>query len=158
MIAQLKKEFPNWKRLPKNLKEIVGEYDFKQVITAPAEELLDIDNQISGDGIIKLDEMGQFIDRITSDRIIKFSNYDRSAIYIKDEELQFIDQLIDDKVINALLAYDSYSPSMRENFLNHQFRAELLKNIKYPEISYRKFCTEEYLGLAKLSAASELIS
>ncbi|MEA3387431.1 MAG: hypothetical protein U9Q66_03460, partial [Patescibacteria group bacterium] len=42
-----------------------------------------------------LDEMARFIDRITSDRIIKFSNYDRSAIYIKDEELQFIDQLID---------------------------------------------------------------
>ena len=156
VIEQLKKEFPNWKRLPKKmkkelagkvLKEIVGEYDFKQVITAPAEELLGIENQISGDGIIKLDEMGQFIDRITSDRIIKFSNYDRSAIYIKDEELQFIDQLIDDKVINALLAYDSYSPSMRETFLSHLFRAELLKAIKYSEISYRKFCTEEYLGL-----------
>jgi len=91
VIAQLKKEFPNWKRLPKKmkkelaskvLKEIVLEYDFKQVITASAEELLGIENQISGDGIIKLDEMGQFIDRITSDRIIKFSNYDRSAIFI----------------------------------------------------------------------------
>jgi hypothetical protein len=100
VIAQLKKEFPNWKRLSKKMKkelagkvfkEIVGEYDFKQVITVPAEELLGIENQISGDGIIKLDEMGQFIDIITSDRIIKFSNYDRSAIYIKDEELQFID-------------------------------------------------------------------
>ena len=46
-----------------------------------------------------------------------------------------IDQLVDDKVINALLAYDSYSPSMRETFLSHLFRAELLKSIKYPEIS-----------------------
>ena len=156
VIAQLKKEFSNWKRLPKKmkkelagkvLKEIVAGYDFKQDIAAPTEELLGIENQIPGDGIIKLDEMAQFIDRITSDRIIKFSNYERSAIYIKDEELQFIDQLIDDKVINALLAYDSYSPSMRETFLSHLFRAELLKAIKYPEISYRKFCTEEYFGL-----------
>ena len=49
------------------MKEIVSEYDFKQVITAPAEELPGIENQISGDGIIKLDEMGQFIGRITSD-------------------------------------------------------------------------------------------
>jgi len=26
-------------------------------------------------------------------------------------------------------------------------RAELLKAIKYPEIAYRKICTDEYLGL-----------
>lgn len=36
---------------------------------------------------------------------------------------------------------------MRNLFPSNLFRAELLKAIKYPEISYRKFCTEEYLGL-----------
>jgi len=36
---------------------------------------------------------------------------------------------------------------MREIFPSNLFRAELLKAIKYPEISYRKFCSEEYLGL-----------
>jgi len=36
---------------------------------------------------------------------------------------------------------------MRDIFLSNLFRAELLKAIKYPEISYRKFCTEEYFGL-----------
>jgi len=36
---------------------------------------------------------------------------------------------------------------MRDIFPINLFRAELLKAIKYPEISYRKFCTEEYLGL-----------
>jgi hypothetical protein len=54
--------------------------------------------------------------------------------------LQFIDQLIDDNVINCLVSYDGYSPSMREILPSQLLKAELLKAIKYPEISYRKFC------------------
>ncbi|MCD6151606.1 MAG: transposase, partial [Deltaproteobacteria bacterium] len=153
---QLKKEFSNWKRLPKKMKreisnkvmvEVTADYDFNQEITAPVAELLGIENQLPTDGIIPLDEMAQYIDKVNSDRIIKLSSYDRSSIYIKDEELQFIDQLIDDNVINCLLSYDGYSPSMREILPSQLLKAELLKAIKYPEISYRKFCTDEYLGL-----------
>jgi hypothetical protein len=33
-------------------------------------------------------------------------------LYIKDEELRKIDELIDDRVINRLLSYDGYSPTM----------------------------------------------
>jgi hypothetical protein len=80
-------------------------------------------------------------------RIIKFNSYKRSPIYIKDEELAFVDGLIDDVIINRILSYDGYRPAMRDLFPANLFRAELLKAIKYPEISYRKFCTEEYLGL-----------
>lgn len=47
----------------------------------------------------------------------------------------------------GLLSYDGYSPAMRDLFPANLFRAELLKAIRYPEISYRKFCTEEYLGM-----------
>jgi hypothetical protein len=153
---QLKKQFPNWKRLPKEAKkelarnvlaEVVAEYDFKKEIKAPIEELLAIDKQFPAKGIIKLDEMTRFIDMANNNKIIKFSNYKRSSIYIGDEELQFIDKMIDDGIINRLLAYDGYSPVMRDIFPGNLFRAELLKAIKYPEISYRKFCTEEYLGL-----------
>jgi len=152
---QLKKQFPNWKRLGKKLKkgiarkvlaEAVAEYDFKQAIDAPKEELLGIEGQLPK-GIIKLDEMARYIDMINDNRIIKFSSYNRSPIYIKDEELAFIDTLIDDGIINRLLSYDGYRPAMRNLFPVNLFRAELLKAIKYPEISYRKFCTEEYLGL-----------
>jgi hypothetical protein len=50
-------------------------------------------------------------------------------------------------MINRLLAHAGYRPSMQEIFPSSLFRAELLKVIKYPEISYRIFCTEEYLGL-----------
>ena len=153
---QLKKQFPNWKRLPnktkkelarKVLADVVAEYDFKQEIEAPIEELLAIDTQLPAKGIIKLEEMARFIDMVNSNKIIKFSNDKRSSIYIDDEELQFIDELVDNGIINRLLAYDGYSPVMRDIFPSNLFRAELLKAIKYPEISYRKFCTKEYLGL-----------
>jgi hypothetical protein len=36
---------------------------------------------------------------------------------------------------------------MRDYYPVQFFRAELLKAIKYPEISYRKYCTEEYMGI-----------
>lgn len=110
------------------------------------EELLGIESQIPK-GIIKLDEMARFIDMINENRIIKFSSYKRSPIYIKDEKLAFVDRLIDDTIINRILSYEGFRPATRDLFPATLFRAELLKAIKYPEISYRKFCTDEYLGL-----------
>jgi len=58
---QLKREFPNWKRLPKKMKreisnkvtaEVTADYDFNQEITAPVAELLGIENQLPAEGII----------------------------------------------------------------------------------------------------------
>ena len=138
VIVQLKKEFPNWKKIPKKmkkeiankvLKEIVDEYDFKQEISTPIEKLLGIENQIPEKGLIKLDKMTEYIEKIHSDRILKFSNYDRSAIYIKDKELQFVDRIIDDRVINTLLSYDGYSPAQRDVLPCHLLRAELLVSL-----------------------------
>ena len=155
---QLKKKFPNWKRLTKKikkqiardvLKEACAEYDFDQEIKASDAELLGIETQCLDKGIMNLDEMAQFIDMVNSGKIIKFSNYNRSSIYIKDEELQFVDNLIDNGIINRLLAYDGYSPAMRDIFPSNLLRAELLKAIKYPEISYRKFCKKDYLDLER---------
>ena len=158
VITQLKKEYPNWKSIPRKMKkeiagkvmkEVIAEYDFKQSITTPTEKLLGIENQIPTKGIITLDKMAQYIKNIHCDRIFKLSSYDRSSIYIKDEELQFVDQLVDDRVINTILSYEGHSPAMREVLPCHCLRAELLKAIKYPEISYRKFCTTEYFGLER---------
>lgn len=153
---QLKKQYPNWHCLEKKVKkeitrqvlaEITAEYDFKSDITATPAELLGIEQQVEATGIISLDKMARFIEMINQNNIINFGDYKRSPLYIKDEELRYIDELIDDRVINRLLAYDGYSPAMRDLFPANFFRAELLKAIRYPEISYRKFCTEEYLGL-----------
>jgi hypothetical protein len=153
---QLKKQYPNWNRLSRKVKkeiarkvlaEVTAEYDFKSNVPAPVSELLGIEQQVSPAGILTLDKMARLIDMMNKNNIIRFSGYQRSPLYIKEEELRKIDELIDDRVINRLLSYDGYSPAMRDLFPVNLFRAELLKAIKYPEISYRKFCTEEYFGL-----------
>lgn len=97
-------------------------------------------------GIMNLEKMGSLIDDFAQKKLFKINRHYRSAIYLKDEELNFIDKLLDNEIINDLLSYDGYTPSMREIFPCNLFRAELLKAIKYPEISYRKFCTESYIG------------
>lgn len=155
VIKQLKKDYPYWKRLSKKqkkeiskkvLEEVVKTYDFKQDIEASQEELLGIENQVFTSNIMNLEEMAAFIEGFENSQLIKLSQYDRSPIYIKDEELKFIDNLLDDRIINHLLSYTGYRAGGREFFPSHFFRAELLKAIKYPEISYRKFCTKEYMG------------
>ncbi len=153
---QLKKRYPNWNRLNRKAKkdiskkvlaEVVSEYDFNQDVASPVEDLLGLEEQVPTKGIITLQEMGPFIEKFHNNRMIRFSSYKRSPVYIKDEELRFIDELLDDGILNSLLSYDGYSPAMRDIFPSNLFRTELLKAIRYPEISYRKFCTEEYLGL-----------
>jgi hypothetical protein len=153
---QLKKHYPNWNGLSRKIKkeiarkvldEVVTDYDFSGDVETKREELLGIGHQVPSSGIINLEEMRKFIDKTNNCRIVRFDSYRRSSTYITDKELAFIDKLIDDVIINRLLSYDGYSPAMRDFFPSNLFRAELLKAIKYPEISYRKFCTEEYFGL-----------
>ena len=153
---QLKKQHPNWKQLSKKqkkaiskavLNEAVAQYDFEQDIQIPLEELIGIEGQIPMDDIMNIEEMANFIDAFNSGKFIKFNSYNRSNLFIKDEELKFIDALLDNGIINRLLSYDGYSPCMRDLFPCNLFRAELLKAIKYPEISYRKFCGNDYLGM-----------
>ncbi len=128
---------------------VISSYDFTQEVTAPLEELLGIEEQMPTGGIIPLDKMAGFIKDCQEHRIFKMNWHRRSSLYISDEELRFVDELIDDEIINKILAYEGYTPSMRNpgSSMANLFRAELLKAIKHPEISYRKFCTEQYTGL-----------
>ncbi|XCN74291.1 MAG: transposase [Candidatus Electrothrix aestuarii] len=153
---ELKKNYPNWNRLNRKTKkeisrkvlaQVAGEYDFKQEISASSDELLGVEQQVQTKGIISLDQMADIVNESKNNNIMKLCGKSRFAKYIKDEELRFIDQLLDNEIINRLLAYEGYSPAMRDLFPHNMFRAELLKTIKYPEISYRKFCDKEYLGL-----------
>lgn len=153
---QLKKQYPNWKQLSQKqkkaiskavLNEAVAKYDFEQDIQVPLEELIGIEEQIPMDDIMNIEEMAHFIDVFNSGKFIRFNSYNRSNLFIEDEELKFIDALLDDGIINSLLSYEGYSPCMRDLFPCNLFRAELLKAIKYPEISYRKFCGNDYLGM-----------
>lgn len=153
---QLKTQFPNWKRLDRKTKrklakqvlaEVNAEYDFSVPITTSKEELLGIGEQTSYKGIINLQGMARFIEMFNSSSIVRLSGSQRSPLYLKDEELRYIDELLDDRIINRLLTYRGYSPAMRQFLPSTLLRAELLKAIRYPEISYRKFCSEEYFGL-----------
>jgi len=153
---QLKTQFPNWKRLDRKTKRtlatqvlanVVAGYDFNQPITPTKEALLGIEEQSSYKGIMSLQKMALFIEMFNSSQIVRIRDSRRSARFLKDDELRYINNLLDNRIVNRLLAYQGYSPAMREFLPSTLLRAELLKAIRYPEISYRKFCNEEYLGL-----------
>ena len=122
---QLKIRYLNWHRLSKKekkavakkvLNEVVANYDFKQEVTTPVEELLGIETQLPTAAIMNLDEMGRFIDSHKNSVLFKLNSKKRHPLHIKDEELRFIDDLLDDQIINKLLAYKGYAPAMRDLF------------------------------------------
>ena len=120
--------------------EVVADYDFTKEIETDKLDLLGIEQQELTSGMMDLKEMARFIESNENDILFKVNKIRRSSLYLKDKELEFIDNLLDDAIINRLLSYDGFTPSMREFFPSNFLRAELLKSIKYPEISYRKFC------------------
>jgi len=149
---QLKTNYRGWKNLTKRVKkeiakqvlnEVVANYDFSKEIETGEAELLGIGEQELTAGMMDLDEMAQFIGSHEKDVLFRLNKKRRHPLYLKDSELRFIDNLLDDTVINRLFSYDGFTPSMRAFFPSHFLRAELLKSIKYPEISYRKFCGED---------------
>ena len=149
---QLKKNYRNWKRLPKREKRQIAEkvseevksgYDFSKEIENDKLELLGIKQQELTSGMMNLEEMERFIEKHENDVLFKLNKIKRHPLYLKDKELRFIDNLLDDTIINRLLSYDGFTPSMRDIFPSNFLRAELLKSIKYPEISYRKFCGDD---------------
>jgi hypothetical protein len=152
---QLKKEYPNWKRLSNKQKKalakqvlhaVVDEYDFQQEISTSPEELLGIEEQVPVEGILTLEEMQALIDTFPPLPADALSPSRRVTRSLYDQEVRVIHDLLDDRILNTLLAPEGYTPSMRKFFPASLFRAELLKALKYPEISYRKFCDREYMG------------
>lgn len=164
---QLKTQYPKWQRLTKKEKkaiahkvfeEVIHNYDFSCPLSASKDELLGIEDQTATAGVMTIDEMKLFIENYENSVLFKISR-PKGHPAIRDEELKIIDALIDDRIVNQLLSYEGYSPSMRELLPANFLRAELLKAIKYPEISYRKFCgddktykghkaTNPYIGMA----------
>jgi hypothetical protein len=152
---QLKKSLPNWKKMTRKSKkeltkeimiEVADNYDYSQPLDIPIEKLIGVEDQKPSKGIRSLPEMTTYIEKFHSDNLFDFDGLKKPYPEIVDEELQFVDRLLDDQIINSLIAPDGYSPEHREIQPYQLFRMELLKIIKYPEISYRKFCTLEYFG------------
>jgi len=142
---ELKSKFPNWQRLTKKEKkflynktvtEVMDIYEEGQFKNVPVHELTNMPDVPPG--IIALQDMGKFIDSHNYKLIhITKQSYQR---YLNDPELRFIDLLLDDRVLNRILASPSYTPAMRQVLPANLFRAELLKALRYGEMSYRKYC------------------
>ena len=152
---QLKTKHPHWKSMTRKIKkllarevvdEVVKNYDYSQSLDLSVEALTGIDNQTPSGGIRSLSEMANYIDNFHRDNLFDFDKRKKSYPEIIDPELKFIDELFDNQIINSLLAPEGYSAPHREIQPYQLFRMELLKILKYPEISYRKFCTDEYFG------------
>ena len=122
---------------------MLADYDFKTEVETGKLDLLGIDQQKLTSGMMDLNRMAQFIESHENDVLFRLNRKRRNPSCLRDKELIFIDNILDDTVINRLLSYDGFTPSMREFFPSNFLRAELLKAIKYPEISYRKFCGED---------------
>ncbi len=152
---QLKYKHPHWNKVPKKNKkkiirqikdEVMKGYDWSQALDMPIEELIGVEHQLPTKGIRTLKEMADYIDNFHSDKLFIFDNIQKPYSEIVDEELQFIDELFDNEIINSLIAPANYSAPHRGIHPFQFFRMEILKVLKYPEISYRKYCTDEYFG------------
>lgn len=61
---------------------------------------------------------------------------------IEDPLLRVIDEQLSDEILNRILAPPGFTPRKRDWMPSSLFRTELLRTLKYPEFSVRKFCTE----------------
>lgn len=145
VIKQLKANFPQWRRLTKKEKkalaeqaiiEVMANYNPEQSKHVPLHELTNMPEL--SPGIIPLHEMAKYIDNLNCN-LLPFTNQSHHR-YLIDPELHFIDALLDDLVLDSILAIPSYNPAMRTVSLAQLFRAELLKALRYAEMSYRNYC------------------
>jgi hypothetical protein len=91
--------------------------------------------------IITIEQMKQLMAQRQTNIIPLLPN--ASIKYIQDAELKDIYNMVNWNLINRLLADPHYTPGKRALQPVHFFRAELLKNLKCAELSYRKYTTNE---------------
>jgi hypothetical protein len=147
-LKQLKKNFPNWRKLKrKEKKRIASEVHTsvlaensgtKQAAMVPVHELTE--TPIPLEVTIKLTDTEAFIEsRMRNLLLFPVRQWPKQ---FEDLEPRAIGKLIDDPVINALLAPQGYTPSMRELHFGDDLPAKLLKSFRYAEFSYRKYCKD----------------
>lgn len=145
VVKQLKKNFKPWssltkkekKRLAKKvLDEVVATYSFDEEVEVPIHELTGV--PALPEGIIPLGKMGLFIEE-KNRGILNFLKRGCNS-YLRDPELKAIDELLDDHILDELLAPKGFTRSMRTIYPSQYFRAELLKSLRYSQMSYRKYC------------------
>lgn len=149
---QLKTQFSGWHRLTRKekkeiarqvLEQVIENYDYPEEIATPLPELIGLADQQPTKGIMTIEQMAEFVDAHQAGPLFRLYGKHSPHPAIKDIELQRIDSLIDDRIVNKILAPDGYTPASRYLFPCNMLRAEILKAVKYPEISYRKFCGDD---------------
>lgn len=152
---QLKK-VPGFKRLKRKekkkvsqeiLNNILHDYDFKKPVDTKLNELTATPDIEAMRGLMTLTDMQRLIED-TQRKIIKMPLKSRTQ-YLKDPELLAIDELLDNSILDQLLAWKGYTPQQHVLFPCQLLRAELLKSLKFPEVSYRKFCEDHVKPLAQ---------
>jgi hypothetical protein len=141
---------PGFRRLKRKQKQIVAkeildnvmkEYNFNKEVETKLNELTTTIDIEAMRGLMTLADMQSLIE-YTQRKIIKMPTTMLSK-HLKDPELLFIYDLLDNSILNKLLAWEGYTPSQHVLFPCQLFRAELLKSLKFPELSYRRFCEEQ---------------
>jgi hypothetical protein len=154
MVKQIKKNYPNLNSHTKKEKQeiikdiwqqVYNNYDFSTEPELSNQELLNIE-PLPQD-IINMEQMKKLMTQKQTKIIPLLPN--ASIKYIQDPELKDIYDIVNWDIINRLLADKNYTPGKRELQPVHFFRAELLKNLKYAELSYRKYTKNEINNLER---------
>jgi hypothetical protein len=146
LVKQIKNNFPHYSSKKKKekkeiIKQVIDSYkktgqDISALNQSKAEQLGLIDYSYNP---ININDMRKLIIQYNRRRFYK----NKAKKHIIDAELLSIEDLVDWELINKLLIGGNYTPGRRSIFPYQFFKAELLKNLKYPEISYRKYDKEE---------------
>jgi hypothetical protein len=148
VCKKLEENYPNFTSLNKKIKkqitqkeleEVYANYDMSKAVKANKYELCNVEP--TPKNIYNLNRIKELHDNF-NDSMLAFK-LKSNARAIKDPELLAIDKMVDWPFVNHLLAPDNYFAAGHKIFPVQLFKTELLKSLKYPEISYRKFCDKE---------------
>ena len=148
VVKRIKKKFPKFSTHTKKRKkeiltniwnEVYNNYDISHEPNLSKQDLLNLEPLPKN--VITIDQMKKRM----SEKQVKLLPLAApgKAKHITDPELKAIDDSVDWELINQLLALPNYMPGKRELLPVQFFKAELLKHLKYPEFSYRKYCEHE---------------
>jgi hypothetical protein len=147
ILCQLEVLYPHFGKLKRAEKREIVKKVSKTVMRAINQGQMDvrelsIEEQLGlgplPKGIMSLDQMARFIE--DHERVLFSLPQAWRKQHIKDPLLQFIDQLLDDSLLDRLLAPSGMTPSMRTWMPSRLLRIELLRTVRFPEWSVRKFC------------------
>ncbi len=148
LVTQLKQNYPSFNTHSKTQKKEIIKQIWEQVYNNSD---VNTEPDLSKQQILNIEPLPQ--DVITIEQMKRLMTQKQANIiplmphasikYIKDPELKHIYDIVNWNLINRLLADQHYTPGKRDLQPVQFFKAELLKNLKYAEFSYRKYTANE---------------